>query len=334
MKDIPQISVIIPTYNRGQQLLGCLASLKGQTLSESQTEILVIDDGSTDRTFSKLQPLISSGRVRYFFQRNGGPARARNVGIRNARGRWLLFIGDDIIADSRLLEEHVSCHRQTEGQPIAVLGFTDWANTIEVTPLMKYEGRGAQFGYQCIGTKETPPDDLPYRFFYTANVSINRQFLLENRLLFDEDFTCAMGEDGELAYRLQKAGLRIVYHPAAIAYHEHPTTFDNLCRRAFLKGQVAVLQVMKHPEWGNLDFLNLTWRGKMRHGTYRLAADLIHPLLAMADDRRWPIQGTILQHLYDFVFTVHQFEGLQRGLRVYGRETNLKEGGSWVQAQS
>jgi glycosyltransferase involved in cell wall biosynthesis len=312
-----EVSVIIPTYNRVERLLRCLAHLQNQTIDRSKVEILVVDDGSTDDTYDRLRPFTSDKTGRYFCQSNGGPARARNMGIRAARGRILLFIGDDIMATPQLLEEHLSYHCRFEDEPIAVLGFTDWSDRIDVTPLMKCGGKGAQFAYHLIDKGGLDPQNLPYRFFYTSNISIRRWFLLENDLFFDEDFLYALGEDGELGYRLQQKGLRIVYNPRARAYHEHPTTFDSVCHRSYLKGQVAVLQVKKHPEWSDLSFLSLGWKGKIKRRANRLVAWLVSPLLRLADSRRWNIHRLGLHKWYDFVFQVHQFEGLQHGLRVY-----------------
>jgi glycosyltransferase involved in cell wall biosynthesis len=332
-----KISVIVPTYNRVDCLLRCLAALEKQTLDHSAFEIVVVDDGSTDDTRERLQPLIASGAIRYFHQSNSGPSRARNVGIKAARGELLLFIGDDIIATPQFLAEHLAFHQQSADgdepfglsrpaersrrslrtKPIAVLGFSDWPDTSDVTPLMKYPGLG-QFGYHHIEQGLVNPQDLPYSFFYTSNVSIGRQFLLENDFFFDEDFARAMGEDGELAYRMQKKGLRIIYNPRALAHHEHPASFTDACRRLFLMGQVAILQAKKHPEWGDLSFLKLSWKGKIKHRLNRATVWLISPVLKLADDRRWDIGKLGLHGWYDFVFEVYRFEGLLHGLRVYG----------------
>ena len=311
-----EISVIIPTFDRIDSLLRCLAALQKQTMEQARIEIIVVDDGSTDGTRDRLQPFISNGSVRCSFQPNFGPARARNVGIRAATGKVLLFIGDDIMATPRLLEEHLSYHTRFADEPLAVVGFTDWSTNLEITPLMKYPGID-QFGYHRIRQRNVDPQNLPFNFFYTSNVSISRRFLIENDLFFDEDFAFAMGEDGELAYRMQKRGLRIVYNPRALAYHEHPMTFEYVCRRWFLRGQVAVLQAKKHPELGDLSFLHLSWKGRFKRQAYRLAAFLISPLLELADRQRWDICRSGLCKWYDFVFQVRQFEGLRNGLRVY-----------------
>ena len=315
-----EITVIIPTYNRVDRLVRCLEALERQTLDGSRVEILVVDDGSNDGTGESVRPFLSDARIRYFRQPNSGPARARNVGIRAATGRLLLFIGDDIMATPHLLERHIACHERTQGGPVAVVGLTEWSNRTEITPLMRYpaKGAGSQFAYHEIERGLADPNDLPYRFFYTSNASIARAFLLENDLFFDEEFVDAMGEDGELAYRMQQKGLRLVYEPAAMAYHEHPVTFESTCRRSFLLGKVAVLQARKHPEWADLQFLDLRWRGRARRAFRRWAARVLSPLLRLADERRWDIQRLGLHRMYDFVFDVHTFEGLLHGLHVYG----------------
>lgn len=87
----PEVSVIIPTFNRGGLLLEAVTSVFQQTYQDY--ELIVVDDGSTDATREILKPY--SDRLRYFFQENRGVSPARNVGIQKARGRWLAFLDSD-----------------------------------------------------------------------------------------------------------------------------------------------------------------------------------------------------------------------------------------------
>ena len=68
--------------------------------------------------------------LRYFRQEAAGPGTARNLGIEQAAGELVLFIGDDILADERLLEEHLLAHAATPGSGAAVLGHIDWPATM------------------------------------------------------------------------------------------------------------------------------------------------------------------------------------------------------------
>jgi glycosyltransferase involved in cell wall biosynthesis len=89
------ISVIIPTYNRDSFLKRALVSVQRQTLTCS--EIIVIDDGSTDETSTNVSSFAKECEipVRYFFQENEGPAAARNKGISEARFSYLAFLDSD-----------------------------------------------------------------------------------------------------------------------------------------------------------------------------------------------------------------------------------------------
>lgn len=91
----PQVSVIIPAYNRAAWLEGCISSVIGQILPPA--EVLVVDDGSTDSTPELLRRLASESPVpmRCLFQENRGAAAARNTGIRAAGGELLCFLDSD-----------------------------------------------------------------------------------------------------------------------------------------------------------------------------------------------------------------------------------------------
>jgi glycosyltransferase involved in cell wall biosynthesis len=94
---VPVVSVIIPTYNRKQELNGLLSSLQQQTLPASDFEIIVVDDGSSDGTLAYLKTLVADGRENLFFcyQKNQGPGAARNCGMAMARGALFAFTDTD-----------------------------------------------------------------------------------------------------------------------------------------------------------------------------------------------------------------------------------------------
>ncbi len=101
-------SIVIPAYNYAQYLRRAVDSVLGQ--EGDDFEIVIIDDGSTDETpevggrFKHEHP----GRVRYVRQENSGPATARNRGIRESTGRFLIFLD----ADDRLLPGALQCFRE------------------------------------------------------------------------------------------------------------------------------------------------------------------------------------------------------------------------------
>src|SRR5579871_1681892 len=95
--DSPFISVIIPTYNRREILGQTLQALGKQNYRSDRFEVLVTVDGSTDGTNLTLESLHLPFLVRTFYQTNRGPASARNVGIRNAKGDLVIFLDDDTV---------------------------------------------------------------------------------------------------------------------------------------------------------------------------------------------------------------------------------------------
>lgn len=310
--DTPLLTVIVPTRNRLNVLQKCLAALDAQTLAAAHWELVIVDDGSTDGTRDYLQDRGGSRPFRMIATSAGGPAKARNAGIRVARGEILVFIGNDILPTPTFLEHHLAWHRRYDVETTAILGRTEWVTTEPVTPLMRYQRLG-QFDYHRIG-RDIDPQNLPFSFFYTSNVSVRRSFLEHHHLLFDEDFRHAMGEDGELGYRAQRQGLRLRYNPEALAYHEHPTTFLASRARFHLKGRVTILQASKHPDWADLSFLSMGWRGRLRHHLRRLAASLLAPMLALADRLGLDIDAWRLGRALDFVFETAEIDGMLQAL--------------------
>lgn len=245
MKNL-SLSIIIPTFNRKATLKKCLNALFNQSHPQSEYEVMVVDDGSTDGTEGVIKSRKKSapGALKYLRQAHKGPAAARNLGIRNAEGEIVLFIGDDIIADKRLIEKHIKFHSSHPEENIALLGYVTWSKELKVTPFMHWlEKGGPQFAYWRLKDGE----EVSYQYFYTCNLSLKRKFLLENGL-FDEDFQYAAFEDTELGYRLQEKDLRIIFNRDAIGCHFHPISLSGFCSQARVRGRSAVILHQKRPE--------------------------------------------------------------------------------------
>lgn len=239
------VSVIIPTHNRKKILKKCLNSLFNQTYNQFEYEIIVIDDGSTDDTEEAVKSMVSETpcELKYFRQEKKGPAAARNVGIRNAEGKIILFIGDDIIATPTLLEGHIKWHLQHPEDNVAVLGYVTWSPEIEITPFMKWlENGGPQFHFWQI--KDEVEIDTQ-KYFYTSNISVKRKFLLEKNGFFDEEFPYAAYEDVELGYRLKKRGMVLKFNKEAVGYHYHYISLADTCRRMIKVGESGQLAAKK-----------------------------------------------------------------------------------------
>jgi glycosyltransferase involved in cell wall biosynthesis len=240
---VTYFSLVIPTYNRLDMLLRVLDALREQ-VDAPPFETIVINDGSTDET----ERTVGARKdIVFRTQKNSGPGKARNHGVSLARGKFIIFIGDDTVPEPRFLAEHARVHRESDDDPlVACVGYTGWPRRERVTAFMDYiNDYGLQFGYKLI----KDGDVVPFNFFYTSNISIDRQVLLEHP--FDTTFPSAAWEDIELAYRLDANGLKIRYNAKAVTRHHHPMSIDSFARRQYTVGKSGAIFYRKHPELGH-----------------------------------------------------------------------------------
>lgn len=241
----PYLSVIIPTYNRREQLENCLNALQNQSLAQDSFEVIVVNDGSTDSTRHYLDNLVASwSQLRVLHQDNSGQGIARNRAIQLASGQIILFIGDDIYATDDFLAKHVEFHQDNPEKKYSCLGLTQWDQNQEITPYMHWLTHGGpQFAYHKLNDGE----EASFWFFYTSNISLKKELLDKNQ--FDTDFKGYGWEDIELAYRLTKhEDLIIIFNKNALAYHDHPMNESSLRKRMMGIGSNAKIFQNKHPE--------------------------------------------------------------------------------------
>jgi len=238
---MPEISVVVPTYNRLETLAPVLPTLLAQDLAPSEFEVLVCDSNSTDGTAEFMAKTCAEHpNVRYLPGAYSGRAAARNAGIDAARGEVVLFNDSDIFASADLLAQHLRHHRGQE--KIAVVGLE-----VQVKDYADYlykrdhpEARGSLHK----PTRRT----LPWLYFLTGNASARREDLLRVGR-FDESFTGYGHEDLELGYRLGRAGVTILYEPNAINYHCQDVPHDDQKEKMRLAGRSTVRFYRKHPDF-------------------------------------------------------------------------------------
>src|ERR1700730_1208152 len=121
------IGLIIPTYNRVAVLLECLRHLEKQ--SWQNFEVVIVDDGSTDSTRQQLEQYQRTAPfpLRYLYQPNSGPARARNHAIAYLNSTVCILIGDDIFPTRDFVRIHLDFHRAHPQLEAAALGLTRWS---------------------------------------------------------------------------------------------------------------------------------------------------------------------------------------------------------------
>jgi glycosyltransferase involved in cell wall biosynthesis len=302
-----EYSVVVPSHDRGAVLLEVLAALEGQ-VGAPEFEIVVVDDGSSEDTRGLLRSWRPKRPATRIEQAATGPAAARNRGVAAASGRRVAFLGDDTVPEPGWLAEHAAAHaRRGGGDEIAVLGYTGWHPRVRRTRFLDYlNDHGLQFGYALIDD----PESVPFNFFYTSNLSLDRGRLLEEP--FDETFPDPAWEDIEAAWRLFRRGLRLVYEPGARTAHDHPTDFDRFAARQRRAGYGAVVFYRLHPEVGGLVGLGPEGPAPLPDaGRQRRREALVRVL------QSWPVK---LPRLWEEALRYHYLQGQHQGWREQIRE--------------
>ena len=307
-------SVVIPTYERPGTLARVLDALARQE-NAPDFEVVVVDDGSRGETRRLLESHRPPYPFRFLSQDNAGPAAARNRGVEEARGEHILFLGDDTVPEPGLAAVHARAHAVPRPYPVAVLGYTTWPRERRVSPFLHHINEyGLQFGYGLI----EDPESVPFNFFYTSNISVPRRVILDAGL-FDTTFPHAAWEDIEIAYRLTRRGLRILYRPEAVARHHHEISFASFRRRQANSGESAAVFYGKHPELAN--FLGVPEALAFVEGR-TLAGRLRVFWAGLAE--QWELPGG--RRAVDRVLREDYLRGLRRGLEAGGTSVIPSQG--------
>ena len=309
----PLVSVVIPTHNRAALLEASLSSLADQSVGRDAFEVVVVDDGSTDAT-----PLVCddfSGRLamRYLAMDRAGIGAAKNAGVQAATGSILLFFDDDDVADPDLLLNHTRAHEQYADEEVAVLGYTGWAHSLAITEVMRFVTDVGRYLFSYDGLDEG--QELDFTYFWGGRTSCKRSFVTK-RGFFRPEFTFG-SEDIELAYRLSKIGLRVVYWPRAVQYMNRPITYDEFCGRCERQGASQWIFNKMHvepevQEWCGVADLRKRWAAvePMLDERRRRAKELEQRLARLGGTREQEDTRKQLWELYWWTFEACKLKGM------------------------
>jgi glycosyltransferase involved in cell wall biosynthesis len=202
----PMVSVVIPAYNSSQFIAAAVESIQRQTFSDY--EIIVVNDGSPDTPDleTALQPF--SSKLHYLRQENRGPSAARNLGIRNARGRYIAFLDSDDVWLPHHLSEQIG-HFGKDSR----LGLV-YANNAQIKNGEYLHDAFDRFPQTGPVTLESL---LEYRCVVnTSSVVVVREALLDVGLFDEEMWRC---EDFDLWLRLAERGVKMTYDPGVQVVH-------------------------------------------------------------------------------------------------------------------
>ncbi len=220
----PPVSIVIPVYNRPQEISECLEALLQLHYPEDRREIIVIDDGSTDHT----REVVGRYPVRFIAREaNRGQAAARNLGVQQARGEIIAFIDSDCVAEPEWLTELVPYFQD---QRIGLVGgFV--ASYFQKTWLDRYESAASPLN---MGRSLVMADSSDLDFYVpTCNLLVRKEAYL---VVGGLDETRRFGEDVDLCWKLRKQGYQQLYVPAGPVRHKHRSRLLNSAIQRFHYG--------------------------------------------------------------------------------------------------
>lgn len=218
------VTIVIPNLNGERLLAPCLRALAGSSLAAA--EVIVVDNGSTDRSLAVVAAALPAARV-IQNERNLGFATACNQGARAARSRYVLFLNSDVVVSERCLEELVAWAEQEPGAAA-------WQPKLLGPDGARWDSAGSYFtrtgflwhsGLGASGADLYPePRDV---FSVKGACMLVRRDDFAAVGGFDDAFF-AYFEETDLCWRLQLAGRRVRYVPAAPAHHASGSTTTRL----------------------------------------------------------------------------------------------------------
>ncbi len=242
---VKKVSIIVPTYNRPKETEAAIKSLL--KLDYPDFEIIVVDDASTDNTASVLARFGKKIRV-IRRKKNGGPAAARNDGLRAAKGEFIAFTDSDCTVSKNWIKTLVK-FIETKTENVAGVCGTIYPPK-DANELMRLIYFMPQMdGNTLLADKLKKP-------FSVSNISCNNALWRKNVIKkmngFDESFFRAyrvVPEDSELCYRTLKDGHVFYMYPGAEVYHHFRPTFTEFLKQSYRAGRGGGVVMFKQNQW-------------------------------------------------------------------------------------
>lgn len=239
-KDLPAVSIVIPTYNRQSRLTSCLESVLALDYPQEKLEIIVVDDSSPvpvdlEGILESVQPLLRLIRM----PENRGQGAARNEAVKQAKGEIIAFLDDDCLASKGWLKALVPCFQHPD--VAAAGGRVESANLAR--PLEKYEQ--VQSPLLMGGNQRKVRKGSALSYLATCNLLVRKKSLLSVGS-FDPELR--VGEDVDLCRRILERGELIYYLPAGLVFHHHRSELIPFLKRRFNYGQSEARLHTRNPK--------------------------------------------------------------------------------------
>ena len=229
-------SIIVPVFNRPDEVDELLESLSNQTLKDF--EVIIVEDGSTRNCKDVCDKYADILALHYYAKENSGPGQSRNYGAERASGDYLLILDSDVVLHEGYIQAVEDSLKET---PTEAFGGPDAAHP-SFTPVQKAISYSMTSFFTTGGIRggKTKLDKFYPRSF---NMGIRRDVYLQLRGFSKMRF----GEDIDFSYRIVEAGYQPRLFPEAWVWHKRRTDFRKFFRQVYNSGIARINLEKRHP---------------------------------------------------------------------------------------
>ncbi len=233
---MPRFSVIVPVYNRIDEVDDLLKSLSGQTCKDF--EVVLVEDGSSQPSGDVVKKYVDSVDVKYFFKENEGRSIARNYGLERASGDYFIFFDSDCVIPSQYFEV---LSRELDANPVDCFGGPDAAH--ESFSNFQKAVNYAMTSFLTTGGIRGGKVQLEKFTPRTFNMGYSRK-VYKTVGGFREMFS----EDIDMSTRIRKAGFSIGLIRDAYVYHKRRVNPRLFARQVYVFGMSRITLKLLYPE--------------------------------------------------------------------------------------
>lgn len=318
------ISIVIPTYNRSEQLSKVIDFILQSEIDDaSEVEIIVVDDGSPQ----SVQPVIDSKNpsapfsIKLIRQENAGPAKARNTGFFAARNRIVLFIDDDILVTPTLIKEHLNAHRKLDRS--VVFGKCPFEIPSEKTPAYRF--------LTSLESVEETEEFTKIDVVASGNISVEKE-MFGGQGVYKDNLKTPAAEEFELEHRLVSSDIPIYIVNNAIGWHLQPATIQDKAKQEYKYGigvaevWLKISDVIKNEHI--VQFIKVNGFINENDGAAQIAKKSFKRLISYKLFRTFFLKTTnllevilpfdaLLFPLYRFLCGIYLFAGVRDGIKKF-----------------
>jgi len=237
-------SIIIPVYNRPNEIDELLESLVAQNFSDA-FEVLIIEDGSTQKSDNTVQKYQNQLNLNYFFKENSGAGDSRNFGMKNASGNYFIILDSDVVLPNQYLAE-VKIGLENNftdafgGADAAHKSFSNLQKAINYSMTSILTTGGIRGNTKAIGKFQ------PRSF----NIGLSKK-AFENTQGFSK---MKNGEDIDLTFRLWENGFETQLLDKAFVFHKRRVSIQEFFKQTFGFGSARPMLNRKYPKTAKLTY--------------------------------------------------------------------------------